>query len=602
MRGPGFNLPAGGRVLAGLMLAVSFFLIGAGVAAAETRTLKLYFVHTREKAEITYKKNGRYISSGLQQVNRFLRDWRRNEPTKMDPKLIDLLWDVYRASGSRDYIHVISAYRSPATNSMLRQRSNGVAKKSQHMLGKAIDFYIPDVKLSKLRAVGLKMEGGGVGFYPSSGSPFVHLDVGNVRHWPRMNRQQLMAVFPDGRTVHMPSDGKPLPGYKQALAAYESRKRSGSSVQIASTSGESERRSGGGLLSALFGGGADEEEDNSEAAAPATRPAAARPAAVPAAAPPVAAPPVAVQPEPEPEPVRPQTPETIIAALPARSIPLPLAAPRPSVGIGEETPAATAAALLPETAPVAEQVEAAPPVEVALGIPLPTRRPDYSPQPEMQIDAAAALALAAATEQNVVPFGRPGADAAPAEPTAALAAFVPLPAERPNAKGTAVLMAALPASGKSDRVKEPFSEPMPSEALPVPAPRTLRYAGAGAEKASQRVALLTNEGSGNPLAVANGGVRTTQKSGRPGKDDTKPERKTVRVPVETEVARWALYGANVTRVDARSEGPSLAFNAVREAPKVVYTAGFRQTGDVTDVNRFSGKAVTFMSVAKFGTN
>src|SRR5687768_1108930 len=168
------------------------------VASAETRTLKLLFIHTKEKAEITFKRNGRYDQEGLRKINRLLRDWRRNEPTKMDPRLLDLVWQAYKASGSNEYIHVVSAYRSPATNGMLRSRSKGVAKKSQHMLGKAMDFYIPGVKLRRLRDIGLTMQGGGVGYYPSSGSPFVHFDVGNVRHWPRMSRKELVAVFPNG--------------------------------------------------------------------------------------------------------------------------------------------------------------------------------------------------------------------------------------------------------------------------------------------------------------------------------------------------------------------------------------------------------------------
>ncbi|MGO4842133.1 DUF882 domain-containing protein, partial [Rhizobiaceae sp. 2RAB30] len=112
--------------------------------------------------------------------------------------------------------HFVSDYLSPATNSLLRSRYNGVAKKSKHMLGKAMDFYLPDVKLKKLREIGLKMQGGGVGYYPTSGSPFVHFDVGNVRHWPKMSRKELVALFPNGKTLHVPSDGKPLPGFEQA--------------------------------------------------------------------------------------------------------------------------------------------------------------------------------------------------------------------------------------------------------------------------------------------------------------------------------------------------------------------------------------------------
>lgn len=219
-------------------------------ARAETRSLKLYYVHTGEKAEIVFKRDGRYDQAGLKRLNVFLRDWRRNEPTNMDPRLFDLIWTVYRASGSREYINVVSAYRSPATNNMLRTRSpnSGVAKNSQHTLGHAMDFYLPDVNLAKLRAIGLKQQVGGVGYYPTSGSPFVHMDVGNVRHWPRMNRNELMALFPDGKTMYIPSDGKPLPGYEQAKADWLARR--GAPVLYASATPTQQKR---GFFGSLFG-------------------------------------------------------------------------------------------------------------------------------------------------------------------------------------------------------------------------------------------------------------------------------------------------------------------------------------------------------------
>ncbi|MDC9810821.1 DUF882 domain-containing protein [Rhizobium binxianense] len=217
-------------------------LVGsASFASAEDRALKLFFTHTGERATITYKRDGKFDPKGLAQINRFLRDWRRNEPTRMDPRLLDLVWEVYKKSGGKDYIHIVSAYRSPTTNNMLRNRSRstGVAKKSQHMLGKAMDFYVPGVKLATLRALAMQMQVGGVGYYPSSGSPFVHLDVGNVRAWPRMSRQELARIFPNGQTMHLPADGRPLPGYSQAVANYK--KRGGpSSIQIASSAGEDE--------------------------------------------------------------------------------------------------------------------------------------------------------------------------------------------------------------------------------------------------------------------------------------------------------------------------------------------------------------------------
>ena len=214
--------------LGALFLAIGAF--GSGTAHAENRALKLYNNHTKERATIVFKRNGKYDRAGLAKINQFLRDWRRNEPTKMDPQLLDLVWEAYRKTGSNDYIHVVSAYRSPATNGALRTRSKGVAKNSQHMRGKAMDFFIPDVPLAELRAIGLRAQVGGVGYYPTSGSPFVHMDTGSVRHWPRMSRQQLVKVFPNGKTLHVPSDGKPLPGYSLAFAAHKMRSRSGTTA------------------------------------------------------------------------------------------------------------------------------------------------------------------------------------------------------------------------------------------------------------------------------------------------------------------------------------------------------------------------------------
>ncbi|WP_319532801.1 DUF882 domain-containing protein [uncultured Cohaesibacter sp.] len=185
-------------------------------AHASSRSLSLYNTHTKEKATIVYKRDGRFDADGLRKLNRFLRDWRRNESTTMDPALFDLIWQVVQETGAKKPIHVVSGYRSPATNNMLRSRSRGVAKKSRHMRGQAMDFYLPGVPLASIRKVGLLMQSGGVGYYPTSGSPFVHIDTGTVRHWPRMTRKQLVKVFPNGNTVHVPSDGKPLKGYKQA--------------------------------------------------------------------------------------------------------------------------------------------------------------------------------------------------------------------------------------------------------------------------------------------------------------------------------------------------------------------------------------------------
>lgn len=240
-----------GKRLPGISLLVAavfcaFSLTSIASASASTRTLKLYFTHTKERAEITFKRNGRYDKAGLRKLNNFLRDWRQKEPTKMDPALFDLLWEVYQKTGSKKYINVVSAYRSPKTNNMLRSRSSGVAKNSQHTQGRAIDFFIPGVSTAKLRALGLHQHVGGVGYYPRSNTPFVHLDTGSVRHWPRMTRAQLKKVFPKGDTIHIPSDGKPMARYKQTLAAIKKRD-SGRSSSVANSS-----KSGGGFFSRLF--------------------------------------------------------------------------------------------------------------------------------------------------------------------------------------------------------------------------------------------------------------------------------------------------------------------------------------------------------------
>jgi len=205
----------------GFLSAASFLLMATArvedaAAFGDTRTLSFYHTHTRESLTVTFRRDGQYDSGALQQLNWFLRDWRVEKPAQMDPRLFDILWEVYRQSGSSQPINIISAYRSPETNGALRRRSSGVAEHSQHMLGKAMDIRLPDVDTARLRAIAMKLQYGGVGYYSSSA--FVHVDTGNVRAWPRMTQQQLAQLFPDGKTVHLPSNGKPLPGYELAKA------------------------------------------------------------------------------------------------------------------------------------------------------------------------------------------------------------------------------------------------------------------------------------------------------------------------------------------------------------------------------------------------
>ena len=215
-------------------------------ANGDTRSLSFFHTHTRESTTITFRRNGQYDGEALTQLNWFLRDWRVNEPAKMDPRLFDILWEVHRESGSSQPINIISAYRSPETNSALRRRSKAVSEHSQHMLGKAMDIRLPDVSTERLREIAMRLQYGGVGYYGSSA--FVHVDTGSVRAWPRMSQEQLARLFPDGKTLHLPSNGKPLQGYE--LAKAEVLSRNASLATQASLGGPSI----GSLMASLFGG------------------------------------------------------------------------------------------------------------------------------------------------------------------------------------------------------------------------------------------------------------------------------------------------------------------------------------------------------------
>ncbi|WP_342166350.1 DUF882 domain-containing protein [Methylobacterium sp. SD21] len=229
------------------------------VANGDTRTLSIYHTHTQESLTVTFKRDGRYDRAALDQLNWLLRDWRVNEPTKMDPRLFDTVWEAYRQVGSSQPINIVSAYRSPGTNAMLRRRSKAVAEYSQHMLGKAMDFYLPDVAIDRIREVGFLMSRGGVGWYPRANTPFIHMDVGSVRSWPRMTHDQLARLFPDGKTVHLPADGHPMARYEEAKA--EILARGGTVAGITTQLAGGEEEDGPSLMSFLAGlfGGAKPE-------------------------------------------------------------------------------------------------------------------------------------------------------------------------------------------------------------------------------------------------------------------------------------------------------------------------------------------------------
>jgi uncharacterized protein YcbK (DUF882 family) len=221
------------------------------IANGDTRTLSFFHTHSKESLTVTFKVNGRYDEAALAKINHFLRDWRNHQQTKMNPHLFDILWEVNRDTGGKEPIQIISAYRSPETNSMLRSRSSGVAKFSQHIQGNAIDFRIPGVSLADLRAAGLRLQRGGVGFYP--GSDFVHMDTSTIRHWPRMTRDQLARVFPDGKTVHVPTDGVPLKNYQIAAAELQQRGQFGERPATQVASAAPDQNGLQRFISSLFG-------------------------------------------------------------------------------------------------------------------------------------------------------------------------------------------------------------------------------------------------------------------------------------------------------------------------------------------------------------
>jgi uncharacterized protein YcbK (DUF882 family) len=150
-------------------------------ATAGVRSVSMYNVHTDESLNAVYYENGEYLPDALAEVNHFFRDFRANETKPIDPHLLDLLFDVHSQLDTSKPFNLVSGYRSPATNAWLASMSEGVARHSMHLEGKAADINLPGRQLSFLERVALAYRLGGVGYYPRSG--FVHVDTGRVRHW-----------------------------------------------------------------------------------------------------------------------------------------------------------------------------------------------------------------------------------------------------------------------------------------------------------------------------------------------------------------------------------------------------------------------------------
>jgi uncharacterized protein YcbK (DUF882 family) len=236
--------------IAGTFMLGAWALTGtAAISGGETRTISLYHQHTRESVNVTYMVNGRYVPSAMRQINYVLRDWRRNKTVTIDPRTIDLVWELHADLGSSQPVRIVCGYRSPATNSFLRRIGRHVAKASQHMKGKAIDFFFADVPLAKIRNSALARGVGGVGFY-SGRNGFLHVDSGNVRHWgPGMAPSQMASLIRDGRKY------------------VGARIRNGSGMDMTMVASAEPEKKSGGLIGWLFKSSAPKASPEAIAAA-----------------------------------------------------------------------------------------------------------------------------------------------------------------------------------------------------------------------------------------------------------------------------------------------------------------------------------------------
>ncbi|MEM6461724.1 MAG: DUF882 domain-containing protein [Pseudomonadota bacterium] len=598
-------------------LAAVVCVAAAGPANAETRSLNLYFIHTKERATITFKKNGRYVPGGLTKLNRFLRDWRQKEATKMDPRLFDLLWEVYQETGSKEHIHVVSAYRSPKTNAMLRKRSRGVAKRSQHTLGKAIDFYIPGVPVKKLRRIGMKFQVGGVGYYPKSGSPFVHLDVGSVRSWPRMNRKELSQVFPDGKTLHLPSDGKPLPGYNQALADYKTRV-SADSIQVAGKRPSRATSSGNGLLAGLFRRNRD--TDDSAPAAPVRQTQVAAVTAAPRPEPVEATPQLAYIPTPQSRPTPPDS--GVAVALAAAEIPqvIPTPAsdnPRRPGGLVPDGRSVTlntpdhSVSTVPLTVATLSNTSAVATTQAwnnettstrGARIPVPQLRTETFNQRGTRVALAPTpgnrptnTAIGALINAPVVaspadtPLMRGELDQTAdsnGEDSPKLA-YVPRPAGRPDfvSPDGQTLAAIISQDAATAGIPTPTPSPLGLNAAPVRVALAPSTQGLGVDMFSTSTALSRAKGARPSAADAEGD--------RSGSVRVEPK------PNRQMIAKEAVSAGTLLSIDAAFTAPQFVSPYLRNPPQIVHLDGFSTGHTIANTNRFSGRAVNFKTVARF---
>nr|WP_271200977.1 DUF882 domain-containing protein [Methylopila turkensis] len=576
-------------------------------ANGDTRTLTLHHTHRGDTITVTFKRNGRYDADGLKKLSHFLRDWRNDKSTRMEPKLFDIVWEVHREVGRGQMINIVSSYRSPETNAMLRARSRGVAKFSQHMLGRAMDFYITGVPVSAVREAGMRLQRGGVGFYPTSGRPFVHLDAGSIRAWPRMSRTQLARLFPGGKTVHQPAEGGQMPGYQVALAELKS--RGGVSVDDAYSGSSSSGSSGKSFFARLFG---SDEGDETEVAPTVVASATSRAAASrsrPAA-------PAASEPGETAAPAAPAAPTVVAAAR------VPLPTPRPNDMprvVAPEAPVVVASIPTPPAAPARAMTVASAQPAVA---PTP-------PQPDM------------VWRSGAQPVGLRGSQPDAAEPAMALAATIPAPRPRPAQTDSAVaVLAAIPTPVAADR-SAPAGAPRPREINPAAA---TAYQAEAATFPRLPDAFLARKQPAQPeMTLAYAAPQTSQ---IPVENRSRPSAPQAQHRIAPSVAMdgvrvispdatpSAVYAAAIAQkkaslpaapmVTARFDGPALRAmtapaRAVRAAddgtlkhpdssghvellasPSAVLAGGFgHDPSHGAQIERFAGSSVTFLRTLSF---
>ncbi|WP_058913116.1 YcbK family protein [Entomohabitans teleogrylli] len=171
-------LALGGVALGAALLPTQAF---ATLSTPRPRILKLNNLNTGESIKAEFFDGRGYIQDELARLNHFFRDYRANKTRDIDPRLFDQLYRLQGLVGTTRPVQLISGYRSLDTNNEMRAHRRGVAKKSYHTRGQAMDFHIEGVSLSNIRKAALSMRAGGVGYYPRSN--FVHIDTGPVRHW-----------------------------------------------------------------------------------------------------------------------------------------------------------------------------------------------------------------------------------------------------------------------------------------------------------------------------------------------------------------------------------------------------------------------------------